>query len=177
MLDCDSFCSIHARKFAESEPAASLEEQVGHRRGQDHEPQRERIAQRPTQLRHELEVHAIDRSDQGRRQEHHGGYREDLDDLVLLEVDQPERRIEQEGDLVRQESGVVAERGGVTLQNLDLLLAVARRFLVLEAARLVKADEAADRDQTLAGESEDIALLADALDQRLQVAGLAGGLG
>jgi hypothetical protein len=50
----------------------------------------------PAELRHELEVHAVAAGDQRRRQEDGGDHREDLDDLVLLDVDHTERGVEQE---------------------------------------------------------------------------------
>src|ERR1051326_472689 len=75
------------------EPAAPLEPDIGHHGGDDHHDDGQRIAQRPGELRHEAEVHAPDRSEQGRGQEHHSRHRHDLDDVVLLVVDEAQSRV------------------------------------------------------------------------------------
>ena len=51
-----------------------------------HEQQRERVAQRPAQLGHQVEVHAVDRRDERRREEDRRPRRDALDLLVLLEA-------------------------------------------------------------------------------------------
>ena len=62
------------------------------------------------QLGHDLEVHAIDRGEQGRRQEDHRHHREQLDDVVLLDGHEAEGRVEKELHLARQERGVFLDR-------------------------------------------------------------------
>src|SRR3979411_1121367 len=83
------------------QPTLALEPDERNDRGDQHERQRIRIAEKPFQLRHVPEVHSVGRSDQRRRHQAYGGYGEYLDDLVLLEIDQPERCIEQKIGLVR----------------------------------------------------------------------------
>src|SRR5258707_15088782 len=92
------------------EPTLALEPHERNDRGDQHERQRIRVAEKPFQLRHVPEVHSVGRSDQRRRHQAYGGYGEYLDDLVLLEIDQSERRIEQKIGLVRKEGRVIAER-------------------------------------------------------------------
>src|SRR3546814_4069430 len=79
---------------------------------------RQRIAIGPGQLRHVLEVHAVNRGDEGRRQEGDGGDREDLDDGILLDGHHAEGCVEQEGDLLGEEAHVVVQRAGVAPQGL-----------------------------------------------------------
>src|SRR5262249_39704051 len=81
---------------------------------------------------------------------------------------QAERRVEQEVDLVRQISSVIGERGGVTLQRLDLLLDRCCRLLAL-AAGLMEAGQPDDAEQALASHRQKLTLAADTLDHRLQV--------
>ena len=61
-----------------------------------------------------MKIHAVDGGEQCWWQEHHRCHREDLDDVVLLDVDHAEGRVQQEDDLVRQEGNVIRERGDVT---------------------------------------------------------------
>src|SRR3546814_11269551 len=56
-----------------------------------------------------IKVHAVDAGNHGGRQEHYGGNRKYFDDLVLLDVDEAERCIHQEVDLLEQEGGVAHE--------------------------------------------------------------------
>ena len=77
----------------------------------------QRIAERPVQLGHDVEIHAVDRGDQRRRQEHARRDRENLDDVALLDVDHAERRIEQERDFLRDERRVVAQRLEIMLER------------------------------------------------------------
>src|SRR3546814_3083254 len=79
---------------------------------------RQRIAIGPGQLRHVLEVHAVNRGDEGRRQEGDGGDREDLDDGILLDGHHAEGCVEQEGDHLGEEAHVVVQRAGVAPQGL-----------------------------------------------------------
>src|SRR5690349_16780133 len=54
------------------------------------------------------EIHAVDRADQRGRQQENGHDREDLEDVVLLDVDLPERGVEDERDLGAEKGRVVA---------------------------------------------------------------------
>src|ERR1700712_4932002 len=89
-----------------------------------HQHDRKRVAEVPVELWQDLEVHAIDAGDQRRRQEGDRGHREDLDDLVLVDVDEADRGIHQEVDLVEQEGSVAVERLDVA-QDLPRLLELA----------------------------------------------------
>src|SRR3954454_18181952 len=60
------------------------------------------ITPRPIQFRHVLEIHAIHTGDQRRRHAHDRNDREDFDDVVLVDVDQPQRAVEQQLDLVEE---------------------------------------------------------------------------
>jgi hypothetical protein len=64
-----------------------------------------------------VEVHAVDRGDEGGRQEQHRQHREDLDDVILLDVDEAEGGIEQDVDVVGEEGGAVGERGEVAAEG------------------------------------------------------------
>jgi len=55
----------------------------------------------------EADVHAVDAGDEGRGHEEHAGDGEYLDDLILLDVDEAERGLQQEGHLLRLLVGVV----------------------------------------------------------------------
>src|SRR3954468_7511931 len=90
------------------QPPLALEPHERNDRGDQHERQRIRVAEKPFKLRHVPEVHSVGRSDQRRRHQAYGGYGEYLDDLVLLEIDQSERRVEQKIGLVRKVGRVIA---------------------------------------------------------------------
>src|SRR5712671_7177756 len=77
------------------EPAAALEIDVRKDPGNDDDQESERIGPGLVELRHVMEVHAPDRSEQSRRQKHNRGHRHDLDDVVLLVVDQAQRAVMQ----------------------------------------------------------------------------------
>src|SRR5215211_3183094 len=86
------------------EPATVLEDQVERGRNKPHQHQRERVAQGPVQLRHVIEVHPVDGTDERRcEQDRRPGadllylvvlpntrLREGLDLLVLLQPDESE---------------------------------------------------------------------------------------
>src|SRR6266404_4318878 len=103
------------------QPATPTEIPEWRDRGGHHQHDRKRITEVPLQLGQYLEVHAIDAGDQGRRQEGDAGNRENLDDLVLVDVDETDGRIHQEVDLVEQERCVAVERFDVA-QDLARLL-------------------------------------------------------
>ena len=68
------------------------------------------IAPAPIELGHALEIHPVHAGDERRRDADHRDDRQHLDDVVLLDVDQAERRVEQELDFVDDVRVVVAER-------------------------------------------------------------------
>src|SRR5262245_47824512 len=84
---CKAFASEPIR-WPGSEPAAALEIEIRQQPGDEDHPKRYGIGPGLIQLGHEAEVHPPDRREHGRRQEHDGGHRHDLDDVVLLVVDQ-----------------------------------------------------------------------------------------
>src|SRR6187431_1093946 len=111
--------------------------------------------------RQETEVHAVDARNQGRRQEHGRRDREDLDDVVLLDVDQAERRLEHEARLVGEERGVVRQRRYVALHA-----AVARDLFLRQLDRGRLQDERQlprERDEALTRLAGQVAVAADAL--------------
>src|SRR5437764_12006459 len=71
-----------------SEPAAPLEPDQRNDRAEHDHRDAERIAPGPAQFRHELEIHAVDAGDHGRRNadDRHDG--EDLEQIVLRDVDE-----------------------------------------------------------------------------------------
>src|SRR5262245_9457011 len=103
-----------------SEPVLPFEEDIGQRRRDQHQHDGERIAQLPVELRHVLEIHAVDRGDQGRRHQHDGRDREYLDDVVLLDRDDAKQGIEHECDLAGKIAGVVGQRLHVALHAAQL---------------------------------------------------------
>ena len=66
------------------EPAVAPEQHPEHPAGDDHEHERERVPQRPVQLGHVVEVHAVDARDECRRERDGRPRRDPLDLLVLL---------------------------------------------------------------------------------------------
>ena len=76
-------------------------------------------ARGPVQLRHVLAVHAVYRRDECWRQEHDRSDGEDLNDRRLLDVDHAERRIEQEADLLPQETGMITQGLNIDRKGLD----------------------------------------------------------
>ncbi len=58
--------------------------------GEEHEHEGDGVTQVPVQFGHEAEVHAVDGCDERGRQEYHRHDREEFDDAVLLNVNQPE---------------------------------------------------------------------------------------
>ena len=132
----------------------------------DHQQQCKRVAEVPVELGHEVEIHAVDAGDQRRRHEHHRDDREDLDDVVLLDVDQAERGFQQERGLRAEEAGVVRQRGDVAADRVKAvaLLAGHRRGLLHEH------QQPAQAHQALARLGVELAVEADALDHAAQVA-------
>src|SRR4051812_32892619 len=68
-----------------SDPAATLEEEIQRDADAQHERDRVGIAELPVQLGHVVEVHAVDRSHEGGREEDRRP-RGDLLDLLVLSV-------------------------------------------------------------------------------------------
>ena len=63
---------------------------------------------RPVQFGHSLEVHAPDTDEDRRRHAYHRYDRQDLEEIVLLDVDESQDGVEQQLDLVGQARFVVA---------------------------------------------------------------------
>ena len=61
-------------------------------------------------FRHKIEIHSVQTTDQRRRQEYDIDDREDLNDSVLLDVYQTEKRILQVVQTVKTETRVVKKR-------------------------------------------------------------------
>ena len=79
----------------------------------------ERVAPRPVQLGHEFEVHAVDARDQGWRNADHRHDGQGLEQIVLLDGDEAEHRIEQELHLVRQMLLKGVERGDILADRVE----------------------------------------------------------
>src|SRR5262249_38322017 len=82
------------------EPASAFEIKVRQHRGSNHKHESKRVAETPFQLWHEIEIHTVNRGNQRRRQEYDCDDRENLDDVVLLDVNHAEGSVQQEDDLV-----------------------------------------------------------------------------
>ena len=93
----------------------------GANRRENHQRDRKRIAPLPIELRHLLEIHAVDRRNDGRWHEDDRDYREQLDDVVLSEVDAAERRVEQELHFLRLETRVLFHRLQIAQRRLYCL--------------------------------------------------------
>src|ERR1041384_1281229 len=85
-----------------SKPPAPLEPDDRQHRAEHDHGKPERIAPGPVQLRHELEVHAVDAGDHSRRNANHRNHGENPEQIVLRDVDEAEHGIEQELYLVGQ---------------------------------------------------------------------------
>src|SRR5262249_15205716 len=105
---------------AGSEPVLPLENIIGQRRRYQHQDDRKGIAILPVKLGHVLEIHTVDRGNQRRRHQHHRRDREYLDDVVLLDIDDTQQRIQHKGDLAGEITGMVGERLNVTLHATQL---------------------------------------------------------
>ena len=81
-----------------------------HDRTSRHQHDGKGIAPGLAEFWHVLEVHAVNARNQSGWQQSDAGHREDLDDLVLVDVDETDCRVHQEVDLVEQKRGVVVER-------------------------------------------------------------------
>src|SRR5512147_604441 len=92
------------------QPALALEIDVGADGGDPHQQKGQGVAPSPGKLGHIMEIHAEDAGDHRRRHEDYGGYGKDFDNLVLLDVNKTERRIQQEVDSFR-EKRVMGENG------------------------------------------------------------------
>ncbi len=157
----------------ELQPFLPFEEVVRQRRHQHHQHDRERVSEHPVKLGHVLEVHAVDRRDQGRRHQGHRRDRENLDDVVLLDGHHAQHGIEQELDLAGEIARVVGQRLHVALHALK------ERPLVLGPAHSVglvgeEEQQAPDRDQALAHFRGEIALAADGLEDVVVAPGAVG---
>src|SRR4051812_3598132 len=92
---CHSIQLSYGRAEVRSlQPAFPLEKDEWTYGRNDHHAHGRPEAPRVVGARNVLEIHAVDRADDGRRQQEHRDDREDLEDVVLVDVDEAERRIE-----------------------------------------------------------------------------------
>src|SRR5258705_9851677 len=98
------------------QPAAAFEVDVGEYGRHDHRCDCDRIAEGPGEFGHHVEVHAVDAGDQRRRHHSDGRDGEDLDDLVLFDVDETLRALQQEVHFLEQEVVVRQQRVDVADQ-------------------------------------------------------------
>ena len=68
-----------------------------------------------------LEIHAVDSRDQGRRKEDHRRHRKHFQGRILLDADQAERSVEQEGQIGREEGAVIDQRADVGAEAQHML--------------------------------------------------------
>ena len=94
-------------------PAAPLEDTVRQHCAQQASAERPWIAGEPFQLGHMLEIHAVDARDQGRRKEDQRRHRKHFQRRILLDADQAERSVEQEGQIGGEKGAVVDQRADV----------------------------------------------------------------
>ena len=110
------------------EPAFPAKDIEGNDCRDEHQGKGKRIAEMQVELWHELEIHAVDRGHQRRRQEDHRGNGENLDDRVLLDIDEAERGIQQKADIGAKEGRMfgktvhIARHGLAKLMRLGILL-------------------------------------------------------
>jgi hypothetical protein len=71
----------------------------------------------PSQFRHELEVHAVDSGDYGRRNTNQRDDGQNFEQIILFDGDKPEDRIEQELHFVRNVTLKVIQRSDVTIET------------------------------------------------------------
>src|SRR6185437_4964019 len=93
---CLSFPSSNLLRPTASNPAAPLEVEIRPDGAREHQPERDRVAIMPAELREIMEVHSVDSCDKRRRQEHDGRPGKQLHRRILLDADEAERSIEQE---------------------------------------------------------------------------------
>src|SRR4030095_4531442 len=86
-----------------SEPSFPLEKQEGNDRRNQHQAHGCGESPGVMQPGHFREIHAENRADHGRRQQENRDHREDLEDVVLVDIDEAERRIEDERHLGAKE--------------------------------------------------------------------------
>nr|DAO23870.1 MAG TPA: hypothetical protein [Caudoviricetes sp.] len=118
-----------------SKPLFEAEEPDGEARAEDHQRNGEEVSVAPVHLGHDRKVHAVDAGDQGRGHEDHGGHREDLDDLILLDVDEPQRGVLDVVQTLETEIGVVDERIDVLDHQLQPRIDVVGEALAAQDAR------------------------------------------
>ena len=92
------------RLCALAQPAFLVKEPEGQGDGDEHQAEGEGVAVVPVDFGEPaLEVHPVDAGDQRRRQHRDRSHREDLDDLVLVDVDETDGGVHQEVDLAEEE--------------------------------------------------------------------------
>src|SRR5689334_18859311 len=110
-----------------SQPTAKLKPEKRRDRAQGDQQQTVRIAPCPIQFGHVLEVHSVHAGDERWRNADHRHDGQYLDDVVLLDVDHPQRGVEQQLNVVRQMRIVVIKRRDVRAQRLETWLNISRK--------------------------------------------------
>ena len=108
------------RRLYPLQPAFPLEINIRQSRRDDHQDDRQGIADGPAELGHVVEVHAVDARDQGRRHQGDARHRKNLDDVVLFDVDETERGLQQEIDFAGEKRRVIGKRRRVVSQRIDV---------------------------------------------------------
>src|SRR5208337_1897472 len=148
-------------------PSPALEEIIGQNCRGDHQPNSPKIAERPLEFRHVFEVHAVDRRDKRRWQEDDGRDGEDLDDLVLLQVDEAERGVEQKIDLAREKRRLVGERNHIPVKHPGAGAGFLDPLLVISIECRVIGQDAIDAYEAFTHLGQKITVAADLLNNRL----------
>ncbi len=72
-----------------------------------HHHEGDRITYLPVEFRHKSEIHAVQAGDKGWRHDDHGNQGKDLNDLVLVDIDKPEKSILQVFQPFKKKIGVI----------------------------------------------------------------------
>src|SRR5207253_7195008 len=143
-----------------------------HRAERDHR-QSIGVAPAPIEFRYSLEVHAVNARDQRGRHTHDRDDRQHLDDVVLLDIDQPQGRVEQQLDLIYEVRVVIAERGDILAQRIETPLDFGRQPLGARAGDI--GGDPAHPEQAVANLRDEIAITADAAQDYPKIRAFAGG--
>src|SRR5204863_3860061 len=86
----------------------------------------------PVQLRHELEIHAVNAGHHGRRNADHRHDGQDLEQIVLRDIDEAEHRVEEKLDFIGQMLFERIERGNVLVDPFETAAEFGNDPVVLE---------------------------------------------
>src|SRR5207253_718242 len=96
MRSCAPRCWIRSPNGRRTlEPAAPLEPDERNDRAERDHDEAEGITPRPVQLRHDLEIHAVNAGNDRRRNAHNRNDSQDLEQIVLRDGDEAEHGVEQ----------------------------------------------------------------------------------